>query len=280
MKQTAGEFGVLLFGLITSILVAILNVAIQRTLNFNLFSLALWFVVPIGAMLIGFASTSGFYFGSLYFHKRPSTFLLLELVAIAALTGYLIYYLAYITLTLDDGRKLQDLISLSQFIQISMTTASYSIGGMPFETGEVGAFGYVLAALRFVGLLMGSVFYYLVLSAEPACGGCKLYYRSLAKKEKRFVDSESAGGYYNVLVTHDVQSEPFAELIKARAELKKPVGGSFRVKTALLGCPGCNDQVIEDRVHVFRENEWKEEESLRRRISLGKGVDLLPVFQA
>src|SRR4051794_28901794 len=100
MKGLLEAFGVALCGLATSVLVAIANVAIARMTGFNLFTFSIWLVVPVGALAIGFAAASGYYFGSLYFHKRPTAVLLVQMVAIAGLTQLLTYWLGYATMVL------------------------------------------------------------------------------------------------------------------------------------------------------------------------------------
>ena len=80
MRSIARSFGVAVCGLVTSILTALAIVAASRMTGFDLFTFSIWVVVPVGAALSGFAAASGYYFGSLYFHKRPDLFLLFQMV--------------------------------------------------------------------------------------------------------------------------------------------------------------------------------------------------------
>jgi hypothetical protein len=108
----------------------------------RLFHLSIWVVVPAGALLIGFAAASGYYFGSLYFHKKASAALLIQMIVIAGLTRLLIYWLGYVTMVLDDGRKVADFVPFDQYLDILLTKAHYRIGRAATDTGEVGTFGY------------------------------------------------------------------------------------------------------------------------------------------
>src|SRR5437762_3667685 len=108
MKNLAQAFGVATCGLITSVLTALVVVVVSRMTGFDFFTFSIWVVVPAGAALTGFAAASGYYFGSLYFHKRPDLLLLLQMVVIAGMTQLLIYYLGYKTLVLEDGRRVSD----------------------------------------------------------------------------------------------------------------------------------------------------------------------------
>jgi hypothetical protein len=174
MKDIAESFGVAACGLVTSVLTALAVVALSRMANFDLFTLSIWVVVPVGAVLTGFAAASGYYFGSLYFHKRAGLSLLLQMVVIAGLTQLLIYYMGYSTFVLDDGRRVSDMIPFGQYIEIILTSAHYRIGRAMTDTGEVGSFGYWLAAFQFIGFLVGGVSVYGFLLAKPVCPTCNM----------------------------------------------------------------------------------------------------------
>jgi hypothetical protein len=116
-------------------------------------------------MVTGAAAASGYYFGSLYFHRRPNWLLLIQMILIAGATQLLIYYLQYTTLVLDDGTKASDLVSFARYLDISLTSAHYRIGrGAQVDTGAVGDFGYWLAVIQCVGFLAGGLFIYVAFS--------------------------------------------------------------------------------------------------------------------
>jgi hypothetical protein len=89
------------------------------------------------------ASASGYYFGSLYFHKRATSILLIQMLMIAGLTQLLIYWLGYATTVLDDGRRMADLVSFGHYLDFSLTKAHYRIARLAVDTGEVGTDGYL-----------------------------------------------------------------------------------------------------------------------------------------
>lgn len=71
MKSFLQTWAVAFCGLVTSLLTAIAVVVFANLTGFNIFTLSVWVVVPVGAGLVGAAAASGYYFGSLYFHKKP-----------------------------------------------------------------------------------------------------------------------------------------------------------------------------------------------------------------
>lgn len=280
MKGLAEYFGIALCGLATSILVAIADVVVARMVGFDFFTFSLWVIVPVGASLTGFAAASGYYFGSLYFHKRADAALLIQMVVIAGFTQVLIYYLGYATLVLDDGRKVADLVPFAQFLDISLTKAHYRIGRAQADTGEVGSLGYWMAVIQFLGFLAGGVFIYFHLRAKAICQACNLYLRPLSKKQKTFGNSDAASAYYDTLFTHPVDGEEFAALIRSEAKVPKPAQGAVQVDTALLCCPNCKGQVIEESVKVHNGSEWKDADKLGRRTRIPEGIDLAPLFRS
>lgn len=279
MKGLLESFGVVLCGLATSIMVAIANVAVARIVGFDFFTFSIWVVVPVGALLTGFAAASGYYFGSLYFHKKATAILLVQMVVIAGLTQLLIYWMGYATMVLDDGRKVADLVPFGQYLDISLTKAHYRIGRGATDTGEVGTFGYWMAVIQFMGFLVGGLAIFMFLRAKPVCQSCNLYLRPLAKKQKCFANAESAGAYYDRLFTLPVDGPDFAELIRSAAKVDKPGQGALQVNTSLLGCPTCKAQMVEEKVKGFDGKEWKDISKLDRRVNIPHGVDIAPVFR-
>ena len=278
MKDIADSFGVAACGLVTSVLTALAVVVVSRMVGFDFFTFSIWIVIPVGAILTGFAAASGYYFGSLYFHKRAGLSLLLQMVVIAGLTQLLIYYMGYSTFVLDDGRRVSDFIPFSQYLDIILTSAHYRIGRAMKDTGEVGSFGYWLAAFQFVGFLVGGLSVFGFLSTKPVCQTCNLYLRPLFKREKSFPDADSASPYYDALFQHPVDGPEFAALIRTETKAKDQKGAVL-VKTVLHGCPKCKSQLIEEKVQVHNGSEWKDADKLNRRVTIPDGVNLLSVFR-
>jgi hypothetical protein len=205
-------------GLVTSFLTALLVAVIERLTGFDIFTFSLWFIIPAGAIGTGFAAASGYYFGSLYFHTRPNRLLLLQMVIVAGLTQLLIYYIQYATLILDDGRSVSDLIPFAQYLDVVLTKAHYRVGRGAHDAGEVGQLGYWLAAIQFVGFLVGGLSVFAFLSDHPVCAHCKKYLRVLAESNKLFGSSDALAIYHDTLFQLAVDSPQFAKL--AREEHK------------------------------------------------------------
>lgn len=281
MKGFGENFGIALCGLVTSVLVAILNVVVSRVTGFNLFSLSVWFIVPVGALLVGFGAASGYYFGSLYFHKRADKTLLVQMVVIAGFTQLLIYYMGYATLILDDGRKLSDYLAFGDYMKLTLTKAHYRVGrGAGMDTGEVGTMGYWMAALQFIGFLVGGLGVYGHLVTKTVCNTCNAYMRAKAKKVKGYASTDEAASYYDNLFQHPVDGPEFAELINTEAHNPKPKQGAVIINTELLSCPVCKAQLIEERLKVLDGSNWKDVDALTRKVQIPADIDLAPMFRS
>lgn len=279
MKSFLTQLGVTACGLATSVMTALAITTISNLTGFNVFTLSVWVVVPVGALLVGFAAASGYYFGSLYFHKKATWFLLLQMIVIAAATQGLIYYIEYSTMVLDDGRRVADFIDFPQYLDISLTKAHYRFGRAAHDVGEAGSFGYWMAVFQFIGFAFGGLCVYGFLRSRPVCPTCSLYLRPLSKKKKLFATPEDAAPYYDTLFSSPVDGPEFAKKIGSTATAKVQQG-AFRIKTGLHGCPSCKVQLIEEKVEIHNGRDWKGVDKLERRIRIPAGIDLLPVFRA
>jgi hypothetical protein len=279
MRGFLEHFGVALCGLATAILVALADVAIARATTIDIFTFMMWFVVPAGAIVAGIAAASGYYFGSLYFHKKPKWPLLLQMVAIAGFAQFLIYYIGYSTLVLDNGGKASDVVPFAQYMEVILTKAHYRLR-YGTDTGEIGEAGYWIAVVQFVGFLFGGFAIFFILKAKPVCGVCDLYLRPLAKREKFFANGEAAGSYYDRLFTYPVDGPDFAGLVRMETKRDKKVAkGAAIVHTALLGCPSCKQQLIEEKIQIWNGQTWKDVDKLKRRVQIPIDVDLAAVFR-
>ncbi len=280
MRWFLSTTGVAVCGLITSVLTAIGVLLVQKLLGLNLFTMMIWFVVPAGAIATGMAAASGYYFGSLYFHTRPSVLLFLQMVVIAGFTQWLIYFMEYSTLILDDGRQVSDLISFSNYLDFMLTKAQYRVGrGGQTKTPEMGEAGYWIALLQFGGFLVGGLCTFLFLKDKPVCPNCKKYFRPLASLTKQFSEKEKFITYYDGLFRIPVDTPLFASAIGAKTEKVKVVQGTIGHTMSLVGCPECKDQVLVEDVQVFNGSDWKDLRELHRRTLMPKEVNLIPVLR-
>lgn len=250
----------------------------DRLTGFNFFTFAIWAIVPAGAGFCGFAAASGYFLAAKFLHQRPTKTLLFQMVAITAFTQMLIYWLEYVTLTID-GRHVADVVPFGQYLDTILTTAHYKMGrALQADVGEVGSFGYWLAVFQFIGFLIGGAVIYIYLKEQPACADCGKYLRSVAKKGDSFKDVDHFAEYFDGVYTNPVDSEEFAAHVGANYSAGNTEKGTINLTTAVTECPQCFGQSVKESVQIHNGREWKDVNDLSRLVAMPQGVDIRRVI--
>lgn len=252
-------------GLASTALVSLLVAAIGSWTGFNLFSFSLWLVVPVGAIACGAASLSGFYFVSHRTHLKPGWWMLVPLIAFAAIGYASIYYLEYQWLTLDDGSRAADLVSFGRYLDIMLSSQEMRAGRGGQASFALGDAGRWLAALQFVGFMIGGGWIYFVLKGARACQSCQRYLRVRGSRERYFPNAEQADDYYS-LFSHDIASDEFARKASLGAQKPSKSPTEMMIQTQILDCEGCHRQLWIDRPSAFDGKEWRALPQLHREV--------------
>lgn len=261
----------------TCILTAVGNLLFERLTSFNLFSLSFWFVVPAGAAIVGAAAASGGVLAAKYLHLPPRFFDALLMVAAAAFTMWLIYYLDYLTFVLPDGRRATDIIDFRKYVDLVMTSAELRVGRGAHSTGKIGDLGYWLAVTQFVGFLFGGLSMFGFLSGMPRCVKCGSYLRKLKTKSTPDISFDEAEKLLEYMRRGDIST--YRKVIGWTADRKfSPNEQIAKIKFDLQGCPKCKSESIEQNVLVSKNGEWKDLPALKERLTLGEGDSLRDSF--
>jgi hypothetical protein len=254
-------------GLATSLLVAGLLFWVESLTGFSLYSWSVWFIVPAGAFLSGFAAASGYYFGAMGFNQKPSKGLMVTMVLVSGLTFVVIYYLGYYFLQVD-GLFIREKVSFLRYLPIVLRGTSITVynHGSNFSTGELGWGGFVFAALQILGFSVGGLAIYGWLVKQPYCDNCARYLSKI-KKLKRFHGPDLAAfdAFTEKVRASFLANDPEAALSfhgKAGEE-KRPKGSTIQSAFDLRNCRGCGKSWTSFSVHVLKGNDWSEVEGLR-----------------
>lgn len=261
-------------GVAVAVLVAVAEAIIGSLTGYNIFGFSILVFVPIGAIGTGFAAASGYYFACKMLQLRPGILLLAQMIFVAVLTNILIYYFEYLSLTWGDPRA-TDLGVFASYLSDYITHQSLSLSRGRLPLGEVGDFGYWLAAIDFVGFLVGGSIMVLTLLGAPTCKECNLYYQTRAKRNRFFFTIWEAKKYYDGLFALPVDSPEFA----AKSSLGDPKirmagQGPVHIVTTLFGCSSCKGQAWRDTGKDWDGQNWRTNSSINRLIALPKGADL------
>jgi ABC-type Co2+ transport system permease subunit len=149
-------------------------------------------VIPVGALLSGFAAASGYYFGAKLFHHQPTRLLLCNMISVAITTYFLLNYLNY-SLMQIKGQQVSRLISFGQYIGVVLRHQSMEFrirGAKLGETGDLGSLGYVMAVLQVLGFAVRGLCVYWHLRAAPYCEACGKYLKKQSSTTRYTNDTE------------------------------------------------------------------------------------------
>jgi hypothetical protein len=280
MKKLWEEAAVTACGAVTSLLTAIAVLLVYKLTGFNLFTLSFWVILPVGALITGFGAASGYYFGALYFHHKPSLRLLLNMVIIAGGTQILIYYLEFATLVLEDGSKVSDLLPFGEYMRISLTTAKYSLARHRTSGGiEVGSFGYVLAGIQLLGFVVGGLCIFGALISMDICDKCQKYFRSLVSITKTFSNSQAYEKFGEKFLKAEPPSSEYLAGLEEPHTVAKVEQGAVRLCVTLLGCPECKKQLVVEKTEAWNGKDWNEVSDLGRKHQVPESISLVENFR-
>lgn len=143
----------------------------------------LWFIVPVGALLVGLVAGSGYTFGSLWTQYRPSA----SFVGLIFVFQLFIYFAAQY-LSFDQAvRQAGGVASFQLFLewyQITIESLEMAFGRNQ-NAVAMGKWGYLYELLRIIGFAGGSLIP-LAWTTGPYCESCGRY---MKKRATRFLPS-------------------------------------------------------------------------------------------
>src|SRR4051812_10011350 len=255
MRTLLGTVAGLGGGLITSLICAAICVALRHYLGFSIFTLMVWFVIPAGATMVGFAASSGYYLSARLFDARANALMALGMVGIAGLTQFLIYFGTYATILLPDGRKIMDLIDFWTFVKVSLGHQRYTVGHAGGPGVDTGRIGYAIAGLQFLGFLAGGAFTFMMLKRQSFCDGCGRYFR-----RRLGLSTQGSAEYIDaVRAKAPLTTDYFGALQQAE-------GSGFKLNVSLAQCPACFGELVSEEVQVLLKKQWKPVPELSRKV--------------
>ncbi|HUY15469.1 MAG TPA: hypothetical protein VMX16_17840 [Terriglobia bacterium] len=266
-SRKAGEdIRVALCGLVTSFLTALILWFVEERFGFALYTWMFWSIIPVGALLSGFAGASGYCAGSVCFGHRPTRLLLLNIVVASLATFFLINYLSYITLQVE-GKRVSDYMPFWSYLDIAIrsTTMVFRYGvvveAVKFgSTEELGSFGYVVSLLQILGFTAGGFSYYAYLVSQPYCEKCSRY---LSRKGKQVRYTGDGGGLQaaTARVFEFLKSDAIASAIQQYKEFGTPQHqkeNHLRSVVEVRYCKKCSKHWVKFFVEKKSGDNWKE----------------------
>lgn len=247
----SSEFLLTIGGIFTSATTAFIIFLVSFYAHFDISSFMLWFIIPLGSGLCGFAAASGYYLTSRITQRPATRRLALNMILVGASTYALIQYLNYYALTLDDGTRASDIVPFWAYYQyaIESTRLQFRMRGAAIgsPTESLGSAGYVYEGLRFLGFLAGGLVTWKALSNHPYCQECNRYY-----KKKIILANIKLEKFNEFLSTCCLTFPGIIDKFTA-VIIQKPAKG---FKTVLFSCTMCDRKVFEFSIWTGRDTVY------------------------
>ena len=262
-KTAGGDFIVAGCGLATSALTALILWWIELKSGFALYTWMVWFVIPVGAILAGFAGASGYYAGSWWFGRRPTRLLLQNVLLASIATFLLINYFSYITLQID-GKPASDYVSFWKYLDLTVRSTSMEFryrGAVKLgSTGELGSFGYVIAFLQVIGFAVGGFSVYAALTSKPYCNKCSRYLSAKGRQVRYTQDGDGLQAT-RAQILESVRNRAVNSAIEIHlgfGNSKYQKDDHLRLACEVRFCKKCNQHWIKFAVEKRSGRDWKE----------------------
>ncbi len=144
--------------------------------DFNVMGFYLWFIVPIGAILVGVAAGSGYGIASWMSDLKIGGALLWIVGGLLVLSYFAANYLEFRSLgplAFDDGSA----VSFWAYFDHVTRNQGYQVDGKTVAE-TLGAWGYGLRLLEVVGYAGGGLAVPIAMMRKPYCDTCRRYMRS------------------------------------------------------------------------------------------------------
>jgi len=261
-RRTAEDLLVGLCGFVTSLVTAVILWWVELRFGFAFYSWMFWFIVPVGALLSGFAGASGYYAGARIFNHRPTPLLLLNVLLASVGTFFAIHYLSYITLEID-GKSVSDYVSFGQYLDIAIRSTSMEFRFRATEvgaTGELGGLGYGVAILQILGFAAGGVAVYGYLVSIPYCERCARYFSAKGKQTRYTADAEGLQASTLQVFSAFGEGAVSGAVEKHRTfgNPKCQKGNHLRSVIEVRHCKKCGQHWVKFLVEKQSGNDWKE----------------------
>jgi len=261
-RKTAEDLLVSVCGFVTSLLTAVILWWTETQFGFAVYTWMFWFIIPVGALLAGFAGASGYYAGSWVFGHRPTRLLLINMVLVSLTTFLLIHYLSYISLEVE-GKRVSDYIPFTQYLDIMIrsTSMEFRVTHSALKvgsSGKLGALGYIPALLQVAGFAAGGFAVYAYLASKPYCEKCSRYLSAKGKRV-RYTGDEHGLQAVAAQVFSDLRNGAITTALDHQKSfgISACQGLHLRSVFAVRHCKKCGKHWVQFSVEERSGSDWK-----------------------
>lgn len=244
--------------IVTCVVAAVANVALAHYAGFNLFGLTLWFVIPVGALIVGAVAASGAIVAARLLDIRPSLWQsIVSATLVGAATMLLIYFLEYNTLEVR-GTKIRTLVDFWTYVDLSLTKSHMRLGRSRQDLGEAGDLGYLFMLLKLGGFVLGAFFIFTLIRGMAACPRCGAYFKTVRTKKSSDLPIEEAAAVHERFVQGDVPAIQQAVTWPPEPRTLNKKEPRARLTYKFCRCPKCALRAVIGTLEVSGGREFKE----------------------
>lgn len=281
-----------IFGFIGLVATAFMVVLLNQWTGWEVQSLSILFIIPIGAILLGMGGAGGFFFGRKLTNTKMSKIDYIIAIIFGLSTFLLINYISYrntyITVGLNDEIDIQyqftqpkEYISISKLIKfgeyINMVTSSSSHQlrykgfmkiGDEFEVGKTPT--TILFYVKILGASLGGLATALFLVGSEYCEKCKKYYKYKVLKTFDLENFDEYAKDINKNIENGILLKEAIDAFKNDIPENKQYG-----QIELTYCPDCYNGYLLFKFFIKNpQGEPKEIIEMRQTILLGSKVTM------
>lgn len=227
------------------------------------------FVIPVGAILVGMASGSGYGFASWWTGRKVGGGLLVAVAVLLTGAYAAAQWLEFasISAAYETGEP----VGFFAYYDLATRSMEFTIGRSGSSTtGALGVWGYAFRALELLGFLGGGLGVPIALRSKPYCEPCSTYMRTrtlgsipasvIARKvrkndteaQAKLADDMQAAHDGGIAAAQDVlqaaareDSGRIREILDRHASEQKAIGKlPVRLRMQLSACPRCFDGLL------------------------------------
>lgn len=260
----------------------LLAFAVKSATHFDLYSVFLRFVIPVGALLFGVIGGLGCVVAGLQLGVRPGRSMFAFILAAAFAAHLLYYYLDYRT-TIVFGMPISRIVPFWRFLHVMNSSWRATSLTSRYSEHELGSFGYALFVLQWLGFACAGVFACWMLRTQPACAGCgSMVVHKL--EAARFSDdgdlAQDKGDRIAALV-EDGDIQPAIDEFAHCGQPTATADAAFRSTITVEKCKGCGKHIVRFRMSEKSEDGlWTPMDDYRTENSSAVPIDLRPLRTA
>ncbi|MEZ5301372.1 MAG: hypothetical protein R3F11_12070 [Verrucomicrobiales bacterium] len=249
--------------------------------DFNIMGWYWLFVIPVGALLVGAAASSGYGLAIWLLGVRVSRGLLVTIILLQIAAYFVAQHIEFESLDLVY-EETGEAVTFWEYFDFS--TRAFAFQSKSGEAGEpLGGLGYALRLLEIGGFALGSVFAPLFLFSKPYCLGCRSYMRTKviasipasikakkisAKKqdeiqafqaEQQAAYSAGEAGCREFVEAAEGGDAPLCKALQARHAGAKVAKLPIHFAIRLVSCPKCSGGHIDAVTRTFDGQHWSEQ---------------------